>query len=1090
MTGDALVVPIRVEALPVGERDTYSTVPGTTAARGIAPHADFAAVEGRFAPYVGAQVVNRLFSGGRPLERGVHVHWHLPRSLLRAVVEPGGPEQPPNLAPAAEVKELAPPPAPDRWLVTRLAGDDHVATGAWVVESNYLADEPLHSQTTIPLDRGRRFAYLGRVHTLADWQPTSEGGEYFNGLHAFGYGIPDFAGCYANCRNVFGLRDAGLVDAPGKHRLTYVVVGWHDKPETDPLANGTDPAQLGWTGAGQGPRRTLYVGAVRGVTFDPGSAQLVRQQSRLTPKIAVGNTLAEALSALASARNQVRERLFTSFQLGGIRRLGGVAKVEETIHAAGFSPIDAGVVHEIQTADGQALADVAEGVALALSDLNRLQDTYDRQRADLTTLRRRLYADFYRRAQLRAARWRPPIDLDALDDLIERELEEIDAQAARLIERDQELAAARSQVGRALPQGAMLVAVPAPRYFLPNDPVVVLCGDGIPGPPPDAKGELTCAVATALPVAPDVPGLEDAGKLPHRELARLVALVAAGGAGLPEPEIALRDWQLPWRPIELAWRVALQLPDELDTTADLDRDVVLRHYRLDPEQLDFEPRRDDFSGMPDEYEGRTPLAGNATAGLELQLRGLIDDGLLDGLRAKPLVAQALGGFTRALAMLDQGLQLPVADPFGSALDAAFVERIAASVADQGRLGPLPENPFAPLRSGRFRLSALRLVDEFGRWREVDASEPLVAETIPADGAVLTPPLRLSHAARLGFRWRIAGRAGTDASELPAAGPICGWVVPNHLDGGLMLYGEGGAAVGRLLPAEDGRDEAVWLNAPQAPEGLEIEEALAAHNAVLRGFALALRGSSAYLSAFAQTLETARATIAPGYTGADRELAALVGDPLALVQAELDLTLLGLPPMDLSHPAFLADIARGDPLARTDRGLTDVRFPVLLGNRAQLEDGLIGFFAARGETVDYEHFFAAAAAAEMRPRIVRPPLDTVRVTAAGGPVVVTMLIDPRCPVHATTGILPVKSLAVPGDLAARGMAALDYTFLAGPLLVPPDSISVPTPTGGAAWSWVDRGGEGGALRPDMLAPQDLGLLAGRRHIVDGYLRVKR
>ena len=297
-------------------------------------------------------------------------------------------------------------------------------------------------------------------------------------------------------------------------------------------------------------------------------------------------------------------------------------------------------------------------------------------------------------------------------------------------------------------------------------------------------------------------------------------------------------------------------------------------------------------------------------------------------------------------MLDQGLQLPVADPFGSALDAAFVERIAASVADQGRLGPLPENPFAPLRSGRFRLSALRLVDEFGRWREVDASEPLVAETIPADGAVLRR--RCDSATPPG--WGSAGASPAAPARMPRSCPpparSAGGSFPTTSTADLMLYGEGGAAVGRLLPAEDGRDEAVWLNAPQAPEGLEIEEALAAHNAVLRGFALALRGSSAYLSAFAQTLETARATIAPGYTGADRELAALVGDPLALVQAELDLTLLGLPPMDLSHPAFLADIARGDPLARTDRGLTDVRFPVLLGNRARLEDGLIGFFAAR------------------------------------------------------------------------------------------------------------------------------------------------
>ena len=55
--------------------------------------------------------------------------------------------------------------------------------------------------------------------------------------------------------------------------------------------------------------------------------------------------------------------------------------------------------------------------------------------------------------------------------------------------------------------------------------------------------------------------------------------------------------------------------------------------------------------------------------------------------------------------------------------------------------------------------------------------------------------------------------------------------------------------------------------------------------------------------------------------------------------------------------------------------------------------------------------------------------------AAAPLVVTMLIDPRCPVHAATGILPVKSLAIPGDLVARSLAALEYTFPVGPLIVP-------------------------------------------------------
>ena len=190
---------------------------------------------GRFAPYVGAQVVSRLFTGGRPLDLGVHVHWHLPRALLRAPVE-------------RERDDLTPPAAPDRWLVTRMVHAEPPTT-AWVVESNHLASEPLYSETTFPHDPGESgppYAYLGRVYTLDEWIAEGGGGRYLPGLTAFGYGIPDFAACYANCRNVFGLH----VRAPSRAMRTYAVVGWHDDPALDPLAGAASRARSAGRAAG------------------------------------------------------------------------------------------------------------------------------------------------------------------------------------------------------------------------------------------------------------------------------------------------------------------------------------------------------------------------------------------------------------------------------------------------------------------------------------------------------------------------------------------------------------------------------------------------------------------------------------------------------------------------------------------------------------------------------------------------------------------------------------------------------------------------------------------------------------------------
>ncbi|HEY7428876.1 MAG TPA: hypothetical protein VH682_31890 [Gemmataceae bacterium] len=75
-----------------------------------------------------------------------------------------------------------------------------------------------------------------------------------------------------------------------------------------------------------------------------------------------------------------------------------------------------------------------------------------------------------------------------------------------------------------------------------------------------------------------------------------------------------------------------------------------------------------------------------------------------------------------------------------------------------------------------------------------------------------------------------------------------------------------------------------------------------------------------------------------------------------------------------------------------------------------------------------------------------------------PVFVTLVVDPRAEVHATSGILPVQSVAVESDQVADALAALDVTFLSGPVPGGIDQVRVPLPAFQAGvWSWVDRPG---------------------------------
>jgi hypothetical protein len=312
-------------------------------------------------------------------------------------------------------------------------------------------------------------------------------------------------------------------------------------------------------------------------------------------------------------------------------------------------------------------------------------------------------------------------------------------------------------------------------------------------------------------------------------------------------------------------------------------------------------------------------------------------------------------------------------------------------------------------------------------------------------------------------------------------------VTNRVDGGIVLYDRDGSAIARFAPGPDGT-RADTVPGPGQPT---FEAVLARANPVAAGLARRLREQDPEeLRALTTILDGARATIAPPLTSADREIAVLLGTPLALVQAEFDLSLLGLPLIDMSFAALRDDIRSGEPLRRADRGVPGIRFGVRLGDRERADDGLVGFFKAGtdGEP-DFETFYCADGAEDGPLR--RPRQDTLTVTADArpAPVVITMLMDPRCAVHAATGILPVKALALPGDLVTRGLAALEYTFLTGPLIVPYGQVGAPAPAAAAGWAWTDRGGDGHGWQQHELQPVETGLPpTGRQRIVDGWLKL--
>ena len=90
-------------------------------------------------------------------------------------------------------------------------------------------------------------------------------------------------------------------------------------------------------------------------------------------------------------------------------------------------------------------------------------------------------------------------------------------------------------------------------------------------------------------------------------------------------------------------------------------------------------------------------------------------------------------------------------------------------------------------------------------------------------------------------------------------------------------------------------------------------------------------------------------------------------------------------------------------------------------------------------------------------MLRPGPDTIELTLNGAPLTFTAIVDPRAPVHVTTGVLPTASMQIPPDQYLRAMQQLAITFTTWPVLTGQPGLRLPLPAEtGYRWSWVAPG----------------------------------
>jgi hypothetical protein len=550
--------------------------------------------------------------------------------------------------------------------------------------------------------------------------------------------------------------------------------------------------------------------------------------------------------------------------------------------------------------------------------------------------------------------------------------------------------------------------------------------------------------------------------------------------GLLPAAKAVRWWNSnPWNPIMVIWETdfaPLQLTRKGSTLQDYSDNFITNNYSINQTAGGFIT----YTGASDPtqvmahnvqtYRGSAILSGSAAVSFAKQLEIYLNDhtdatlqNILDDLGTGKYLSFAIGGFGNALMMKNQDLQLNIKVPENNPYY-FLTEAVAEVVGKSYNVSPEPNGQYNPIRAGYMSVR-LTAVDVYGQKREIRIGQKVQAASMVSwykgkelPDIIFMPP-RIAQPARLIFRWLSATGSAQDQemNTHPATTPVCGWLLPNHLDESLFFYDQQGKALGTMFLDGD-HNNILWQSAPGDDRTINqtAAEVFTYQNKRFAALANALMdGTPEFFQRFWKAVDDMHNFVNPENYAQNSDLAVLIGRPVAVAQAILRLEAEGSPALNQSWYS----------LEPEDNQFTGVQFPVILGDLQKMNDGLIGYFKQDNDGYDLSTFYTASG--DLTGHVVRPGAANLQLTVSPKPDVedpenitkdalkVLMLIDPRAPLFATTGILPVSSIAIPPDQYTDIVSSLEMTFLTTPVLRGISGFNLPLPKEeGYTWSWVE------------------------------------
>ena len=526
--------------------------------------------------------------------------------------------------------------------------------------------------------------------------------------------------------------------------------------------------------------------------------------------------------------------------------------------------------------------------------------------------------------------------------------------------------------------------------------------------------------------------------------------------------IGVNTWTPPWNPMYMAWQITWY-PSYTKVSEALD------DWTFDPTLLDYvwddsKTVNENYGFTLDWYAILTPETTNV---LEQKLNQYFAEhkeeypdleNFLDNVAEWDFISQALGGFSEMLIGKDLKQLNPINDN----------DDLKSLVKDGDQYAPKPdlnnESPFMPIRAGHFRINKLKIVDDFGQVfdpigdtkRSFGNYHPILGDGLiySKDQTLIQLPPRLMQDFKLEFQLVDASDDDQIVPYNQGSNPVCGWILPNHLDNSITVYDTSGVLLGEMILTGGSQNRRLrWDSAPgsdQATVGTPLDQQIM--NVHLYGFVNSLinhtdgngdNNSAKAYDDFIKIIDETMWTVSPTGGRGSSNLSLLVGRPLALVRAKLNYDLAGGPIYNQSWETTTQN--------DTD-GYLDLSFPIYLGNLVDKEDGLLGYYLGN----DYESFNSIHQSDDQESNYVEN--KPVELTLNQESEWVSLLWDPIGHVNAITGVLPIQQLVLPDAFVGRALNKMEVTFRTGPLISDPDTIRMPLPAEiNGEWSWIQHTG---------------------------------